>query len=91
MQKELIITTLSKQFLLVIFLFLTIFLFFIFIFSNIKTHINYSQKISSITKFSNFAYSNNIFETRIKEQNDFSRTLFLMPIQINYLDFIYEK
>ena len=44
-----------------------------------------------ISKLSNFSYSNNIYESRIKEQDDFSNKIHFINLQINYLDFIYEK
>ncbi|XPS48998.1 hypothetical protein ACN2C1_09810 [Aliarcobacter butzleri] len=52
---------------------------------------NYSSKITKITKNSNFAFSNNIFESRFKENENNNSNLVLVPLQISYLDFVYEK
>ncbi|KLD97506.1 hypothetical protein AF74_05660 [Aliarcobacter butzleri L349] len=55
---------------------------------------NYSSKITKITKItknSNFAFSNNIFESRFKENQNNNSNLVLIPLQISYLDFVYEK
>lgn len=70
---------------------LSIFCFFIFIHSNINKPNDFSSKISSITNLPNLAYSNNIYESRIKENKDYENKIYPMTIQINYLDFIYEK
>ena len=72
-------------------MFLSFFCFVIFIHPLLNKNINFSSKISSITNLPNLAYSNNIYESRIKENKDFSNELYPMTIQINYLDFIYEK
>ncbi len=69
---------------------LSLFIFLIFIHSILNKNIDYSFKISAITKLSNIAYSNSIYELRIKENQDFSNNLHNMPLQIKYLDFIYE-
>ena len=53
--------------------------------------INYSVKISAITKLPNLSYSNNIYEPRINEYKDFSNRVFPMNLQITYKDFVYEK
>lgn len=71
--------------------FISTFIFFIFFHSKLNKNINYSSKISSITKLSNLSFSNNIYESKIKEENDFSNKIFPMNLQINYLDFVYEK
>ncbi|KLE01735.1 hypothetical protein AA20_02495 [Aliarcobacter butzleri L348] len=52
---------------------------------------NYSFKITKITKNSNFAFSNNIFESRFKENKNNNSNLVLIPLEISYLDFVYEK
>ena len=33
----------------------------------------------------------NIYENRIKENREFSNDIYPMKLQINYLDFVYEK
>ncbi|PUE64932.1 hypothetical protein B0174_05330 [Arcobacter caeni] len=63
----------------------------VFFHSKLSNKIDYATKITTISKLSNFSYSNNIYESRIKEQNDFSKKILFMNLQINYLDFIYEK
>ena len=70
---------------------LKLFSFLIFIHPHINKNSDFSSKISAITNLPNLAYSNNIYESRIKENKDFSNELYPMTIQINYLDFIYEK
>ena len=52
--------------------------------------IDFSSKISAITKLSNLAHSNNIYESRIKDNQDFSNKVHNIPLQIKYLDFVYE-
>jgi hypothetical protein len=74
-----------------ILIFLSFFSFLIFIHPHINKNSDFSSKISAITNLPNLAYSNNIYESRIKENKDFSNELYPMTIQINYLDFIYEK
>jgi len=71
-------------------LLLSLFIFLIFIHPILNKKIDYSFKISAITKLSNIAYSNSIYEVRIKDNQDFSNNLHNMPLQIKYLDFIYE-
>lgn len=71
-------------------LLLSLFIFLIFIHPILNKEIDYSFKISAITKLSNIAYSNSIYEVRIKDNQDFSNNLHNMPLQIKYLDFIYE-
>lgn len=66
-------------------------MFFIFFHSKLNNKIDYSTKISNITKLPNLAYSNNIYESRIQENKNFSNKIFPMNLQINYLDFVYEK
>lgn len=70
---------------------LSFFCFFVFVHVNVNKKNNFSSIISSITNLPNLAYSNNIYESRIKENQDFSNIIYPMTIQINYLDFIYEK
>ena len=66
-------------------------LVFIYYSNKLNNKIDYTTKISTISKLSNFSYSNNIYESRIKEQDDFSNKIHFINLQINYLDFIYEK
>jgi hypothetical protein len=89
--KGFIITTLSKKFITFILISLSFFTFLIFVHPNQNKKIDFSSKISAITNLPNIAYSNNIYEARIKENKDFSNEVFPMTIQINYLDFVYEK
>jgi hypothetical protein len=88
-QKEFGITTLSKKFIIIIFLLLSIFTFLFFINSNKND--NYSLKISAITKLPNISFSNDIFEPRIKEYEDDSTKFYFVPFEVSYLDFVYEK
>ena len=87
---ELKISTLTKKFIITISLFISLFIFFI-LFQSKFNQINYSTKISSITKLPNLAFSNNIYEARFKEYKDFSNIIFPMNIQLTNQDFIYEK
>ena len=89
-KKEFLITTLSKKFIYFILLFLSLFIFLIFIHPDLNNKINLSEKVSAITKLSNLAYSNNIYESRIKDNKDFSNKVHNIPLQIKYLDFTYE-
>ena len=85
------ITTLTKKSIFFITFFILSFIFLIFFHSKLTNKIDYAIKISTISKLSNFSYSNNIYESRIKEQDDFSNKIHFINLQINYLDFIYEK
>ena len=85
------ITILTKRFIFFITFFILTFIFFIFFHSKLNDKIDYSTKISNTSKLSSLSFSNNIYESRIKEQNDFSNKIFPMNLQINYLDFVYEK
>ncbi len=67
-----------------------LFFFFLF-FINTSKEINYPYKISAITQLPSISFSNNIYENRIKEYKDFSDNIHPMNLQINYLDFVYEK
>ena len=67
-----------------------LFFFFLFFFNTSKK-INYPSKISAITQLPSISFSNNIHENRIKEYKDFSNNIYPMNLQINYLDFVYEK
>jgi len=57
----------------------------------LNNNLNFSTKISAITKQVNLSYSNNIYEARIKENKDSTNMLFPMHTQISYEDFVYEK
>ena len=87
---ELKISTLTRKFIIIISFFISLFIFLIFFHSKFN-QINYSTKISSITKLPNLAFSNNIYEARFKENKYFSNIIFPLNIQFSYQDFIYEK
>ena len=74
-----------------ILIFLSFFSFLIFIHPHINKNSDFSSKISAITNLPNLAYSNNIYETRIQENKNFSNKIFPMNLQINDSDFVYEK
>jgi hypothetical protein len=57
----------------------------------LNNNLNFSTKISAITKQANLSYSNNIYEARIKEHKDSTNMLLPMHTQISYEDFVYEK
>ena len=81
----------TKKFIFFITFFILTFVFFVFFHSKLNNKIDYSTKVSTISKLSNLSFSNNIYDSKIKEQNDFSNKNFFINLQINYLDFVYEK
>ena len=53
--------------------------------------IDFSTKISDITKLSNLSFSNSIYEPKIKQNKDFSNIIFPLNQQISYQDYVYAK
>lgn len=44
-----------------------------------------------ITKLPNLSYSTSFYEERIKEYKDFSYKIYPEQLQLNYMEFTYEK
>ncbi len=53
--------------------------------------IDFSTKISDITKLSNLSFSSSIYESKIKQNKDFSNIIFPLNQQISYQDYVYAK
>lgn len=51
----------------------------------------FTKTISSVIKLPGIAYSNSIYEPRIRVYKDYSNTFYPTQKRIDYLDFIYEK
>lgn len=85
------ITSLSKKFILFMVFLSTVFIYLLFVYPNIYKKDTLSLEISAITQLPNLSYSNSQFEPRIKEYKDFSKESFEQKVQINYMDFVYEK
>ncbi len=85
------INTLTIKYIIIISFFVSLFIFLTFFHAKNNDKINYSVKISSITKLPNIAYSNNIYESRIPENKNFSNIIFPLNVQLSYRDFVYEK
>lgn len=60
-------------------------------YSNFTKKPSLNSKVIKVTNLSNFAYSNSFLENRFVDYETKNRALIYSRIDINYLDFVYEK